>query len=187
MSCTVIAIPYALAWVVGALTAGAAATAASARRADAGTSYEPENLSNNLNKILSDYEEAQTLSAKHFIEKDFETAFTDKNILVKTLEEHGVKNIQEDFSERISGKIDNFSLVFTKNEGGKPYTLRISCLETDSAEEKLGDISSEYALNVQEEAYLSIIEKLKNNNMEIESEEVTEDNTIVLTVNINIE
>ena len=41
-----------------------------------------------------------------------------------------------------------------------------------------------YALNVQEDAYLHIIDKLKENNMQIEEEEVMDDNTIVLTVNI---
>ena len=39
-------------------------------------------------------------------------------------------------------------------------------------------------MNVQEESYLSIIEKLKENNMTVESEEVLEDNSIVLTVNL---
>ena len=62
--------------------------------------------------------------------------------------------------------------------------MKISCLETESSEEKVDDINSEYALNVQEDAYLQIINKLKENNMEIENEEVQEDNTIVLTINL---
>ena len=70
-------------------------------------------------------------------------------------------------------------------EADKPYFLRISCQNTDNAEEKLGDLSSEYALNVQEEAYLNIVDKLKENNMQIEDEEVMDDNTIVLTVNLD--
>ena len=54
----------------------------------------------------------------------------------------------------------------------------------DNIEEKVNDLNSEYALNVQEDAYLGIVEKLKENNMEIEEEEVLDDNTIVLTVNL---
>ena len=50
---------------------------------------------------------------------------------------------------------------------------------------KVGDLSGEYAMNVQEDAYLHIIDKLKDNNMQIEQEEAMEDNTIVLTVNID--
>ena len=105
----------------------------------------------------------------------------DKKILFKTLEEHGVKNIVEEFG-KIKGEIDTYQLSFEKLEEDKPYFLTISYLEQNNPEEKLNDLSSEYAMNVQEESYLSIIEKLKENNMEIEEEEVLEDNTIVLTV-----
>ena len=40
-------------------------------------------------------------------------------------------------------------------------------------------------MNVQESVYLKILDKLKNNNMQLESEEVEDDNTIVLTVNLD--
>ena len=38
--------------------------------------------------------------------------------------------------------------------------LDFKCLKKDNAEEKLDDLNSEYAMNVQEESYLNIIEKL---------------------------
>ena len=178
MSCTVIAVPYALMWVVGAI-ATAAATAANEAK---------ENR--NLKELASIYNEAENCSEdhviteKHFIEKTFETPFMDKEILKKTLEEHGVTIIEESESG-ISGRVDNYKLVFSKPEQDKPYNLIISCLEHDNAEEKVGDLSSEYAMNVQEDAYLHIIDKLKENNMQVEQEEVMDDNTIVLTVNID--
>ena len=75
-------------------------------------------------------------------------------------------------------------LTFEKPSADKPYNVRISCLEHNNAEEKLNDLNGEYALNVQEDAYLHILDKLKENNMQIEQEEVMDDNTIVLTVNI---
>ena len=165
-------------WVVGAI-ATAAATAANEAK---------ENR--NLKELASIYNEAENCSEdhviteKHFIEKTFETPFMDKEILKKTLEEHGVTIIEESESV-ISGKVDNYKLVFSKPEQDKPYNLRISCLEHDNAEEKVGDLSSEYAMNVQEDAYLHIIDKLKENNMQVEQEEVMDDNTIVLTVNID--
>mgnify|MGYP003421077788 CR=1 FL=1 len=45
-------------------------------------------------------------------------------------------------------------------------------------------MANTYTLNVQEEAYMNIINKLQENNMELETEEVLDDNTIVLTVNL---
>ncbi len=179
MSCTVIAVPYALMWVVGAI-ATAAATAA--------TNNQQENQS--LQEFTSIYNEAENCSEdhviteKHFIEKTFETPFMDRDILMKTLEEHGVKNISE-WENGIAGDVENYKLTFEKPAVDKPYNLRISCLENANAEEKVGDLSGEYAMNVQEDAYLHIIDKLKDNNMQIEQEEVMEDNTIVLTVNID--
>ena len=136
------------------------------------------------NRISKECDDVQIITDKHFIEKDFETPFVDKDILIKTLEEHGVTNIIENNST-ISGQVDNYSLTFKKESEEKPYVLKISCLNNDNPEEKIEDLNSEYSLNVQEDAYLHIIEKLKENNMQIESEEVEEDNTIVLTVNID--
>ena len=179
MSCTVIAVPYALMWVVGAIATAAAATAATS-----------ENGNTNLdtfNKIANDSEncsEDHVITEKHFIEKTFETPFMDKSILLKTLEEHGVTNITE-WENGITGDVGNYKLIFEKTAEDKPYTVKISCTEKDNAEEKVGDLNNEYAMNVQEDAYLHIIDKLNENNMQIEQEEVMEDNTIVLTVNID--
>ena len=85
---------------------------------------------------------------------------------------------------KIKGEVDSYSFTFEKMSEDKPYQVTISYLEGNRPEEKLNDLNSEYALNVQEEAYLGIVEKLKENNMEIEEEEVLDDNTIVLTVNL---
>ena len=177
MSCTVVAVPYALMWVVGAIATAAATAANSAKE------------NNNLKELSHIYNEAENCSEdhviteKHFIEKTFETPFMDKGILRKTLEEHGVTDITE-WESGMAGNVDNYKLTFEKPAEDKPYNLRISCLEHDNAEEKVGDLNSEYAMNVQEDAYLHIIDKLKENNMQIEEEEVMDDNTIVLTVNI---
>ena len=182
MSCTVFALPYALAWVIGAVVAGTANVIA-----EAGEENEVIMGSGNLNNnaVQAPCEDITVISDKHFIEKSFETAFIDKNILIKTLEEHGVRSISEDEYGRIYGAVENYTLTFERMEADKPYFLKITCTDRDNAEEKLGDLSSEYAVNVQEEAYLNIIEKLKENNMQLENEEVTDDNTIVLTVNLD--
>lgn len=170
MSCTVLALPYALAWVVGTVITAAAAQ---------------ENLTKKEHyDFSSKCEDVETITEKHFIEKDFETPFVEKSLLIKTLEEHGVKDISEN-DNYVSGKVENYTLNFSRDNTQEPYKLRISCLETDNAEEKLTDLGSEYAMNVQEDVYLHIIEKLKENNMQIEEEEVQDDNTIVLTVNID--
>ena len=179
MSSSVVAVPYALMWVVGAIATAAATAAAS--------NPEGNNNFNELSMIFNESEdcsEDHVITEKHFIEKTFETPFMDKEILLKTLEEHGVSNISQ-WENGLAGDVDNYKLTFEKPAEDKPYTVKITCLEQDNVEEKVGDLSNEYAMNVQEDAYLHIIEKLKENNMQIEEEEVMEDNTIVLTVNID--
>jgi len=178
MSCTVVAVPYALMWVVGAITAAAA---------DAAVNNKIESYNNDIFNLASqdtNCSEDKVITESHFIEKTFETPFMDKEILKKTLEEHGVSSIAE-WENGFSGELEGYKLIFEKPAEDKPYNLKISCLDQNSAEEKASDLNNEYALNVQEDAYLHISEKLKENNMQIEEEEVMEDNTIVLTVNID--
>lgn len=178
MSCTVVAVPYALMWVVGAIISAAATTTSAAIN----NRVDPDIF--NLASEDENCSEDRVITEEHFIEKTFETPFMDEAILMKTLEEHGVVNISK-WENGIAGDFENYRLTFERSSFDKPYNLRISCLERDNAEEKAGDLSSEYALNVQEDAYLHIIDKLKENNMHIEEEEVMDDNTIVLTVNID--
>ena len=185
MSCTVFALPYALAWVIGAVATSAAGAVAEAVT-EAVEKQQREEL---LNKAY-DYtlgcnnDDIHTITAEHFMEQEFETPFTDKELLVKTLEEHGVSEISAS-ETGIFGTVEGYKLNFTRTETDKPYILKITSKTENAAEEKLNDLNSEYALNVQEDAYLHIVEKLKENNMQIEDEVVEDDNTIVLTINID--
>ena len=144
-----------------------------------------DNIENNDDNTVENenFEQIYTLPVDEIVNKEYETQFMDKDILIKTLEEHGVTNIQETYSG-ITCNIDTFSMEFTKPSAELPYVLKLSCREQDCADEKVNDMTSEYALNVQEAAYLSIVEKLKENNMQIENETVEDDNTIVLTINL---
>ena len=174
MSCTVIAIPYALAWVVGAISTSATVVGIN----EFHKNYTRDNFEiENCNDI-------NIISAKEIIQKVFETPFVDKMLLLKTLEEHGVKNIKEN-DNNIVGNIESYSLTFTKEDNEKTYKLLITCLNDDNPQNKFDDLEEEYAVNVQEDAYNHIIERLNDNNMQIENEEIQDDNTIVITINID--
>lgn len=177
MSCTVFALPYALAWVVGSIVA----VAIEASQNNESNEFTSHPVKNNISETICD--DVHIISEATLLEKSLETPFMDKKILMKTIEEHGVKNITEEFG-KITGEIASYQLSFEKMEEDKPYFVTISYLLGNNPEEKLNDLNSEYALNVQEDAYLNIVDKLKENNMEIEEEEVLEDNTIVLTINL---
>lgn len=178
MSCSVIAIPWAIAWVVGTI----AATGFMAVEEEISEAEDKEKV--HVSSTSDACDEVYVISEKEFLEKSFETPFIDKELLLKTLEEHGVVEIKENKYGQISGISGNFVLTFERMQSDKPYSVLIKYLSTDNVSEEVQNLNEEYAVNVQEAAYMELVENLKNNNMEIESEEVCEDNTIVLTINL---
>ena len=170
MSCTIMSIPFAIAWVANAIILPAAAAAAAKK-----------NKKNN--EIEQICEDTHLFDEETLLTNTLETPFNDAEVLVKTLEEHGVE-ITEHSEYKIVGTCDRYILSFEKNDAGKPFYLTAKYDNEKVFSETLNDINNEYSVNVQESTYLSIIEKLKENDLEIAEEEVLDDNTIVLTVNL---
>ena len=75
--------------------------------------------------------------------------------------------------------------MFERDDEKAQYFLIIKYLDDFNVDLEVTSINNEYAINVQEQSYNQIIENLKNNNMEIEDEEIQDDNTIVITVNVD--
>ncbi len=114
--------------------------------------------------------------------KDFDTNIMDKALLIKTLEEHGATNIQ-DINDNIICDCEAFHLEFTKQEN-LPYKIKITYNNAYNLDEFVDNIGNEYTSNAQEASYNKIKERLEEQNLEIEQEEIYDDNTIVLTVNL---
>ena len=120
---------------------------------------------------------------RQIFNKEFQTQIMDKGTLLKTLKEHGAVHIKEVFGN-ISCDCEQFHLEFTYN-GEKPYTMRISAADDFGVDDLISDIGSEYTANAQEISYNKIKERLEKQNLTVESEEIYDDNTIVLTVNLD--
>lgn len=76
-------------------------------------------------------------------------------------------------------------MEFAKPEADKPYTLEISYNKNlNASDELVQNLGMEYNANAQEASYNKIQERLRDQNLTIDEEEVYEDNTIVLTVNL---
>ena len=115
--------------------------------------------------------------------QDFQTQIVDKQTLLKTLKEHGAKNITDNYGN-ISCNCEQFHIEFTYN-GDKPYTMRVSARSDYGVEELAQDLGVEYSANAQEISYNKIKERLEKQNLTIDEEEIYDDNTIVLTVNLD--
>lgn len=114
----------------------------------------------------------------------FPTNIVDKNLLVKTIRDYGI-NYKEISNGDIQCNIGNCLLTFRK-ECDSNYEVEVE--GTDSLKNAylhLKLIDEEYKHNVQEYTYTKVVEKLEDKNMYIEKEEVLDDNSIVLTINIS--
>jgi len=115
--------------------------------------------------------------------QEYETIYTDKGLLIKTLEEHDVKKL-EFRGEDIYCRIEEFKLKFYR-EPNMPYKMEIIYSRNKDVEEVINNLDSEYNRNIQEATYVKIKARLAKNNLQIDNEEVLEDDSIMLTVNLD--
>ena len=74
------------------------------------------------------------------------------------------------------------SFEFQKGKDGI-YEMYITHKENDNLN-VVNELKDEYELNVQEQSYMTIKKNLEKQNLSIESEEVLDDNSIIITVNL---
>jgi len=121
--------------------------------------------------------------SKHIC-KEYDTVYVDRDLLVKTLEEHGVLNLHV-YGDTITCKSDDYNLKFYR-ENNEPFVLEVTCpIDEDNFENAMSDLDSEYAQNVQESTYLKIKERLSKHNLQIDNEEILDDDSIMLTINLD--
>ena len=63
--------------------------------------------------------------------------------------------------------------------------MKISANNSLGVDDLVNDIGSEYCANAQEISYNKIKERLEKQNLTIDDEEIYDDNTIVLTINLD--
>lgn len=113
----------------------------------------------------------------------YNTNYTDKGVLINTLYEHGATEISENGDE-VTCKLFNMEMKYYKQDNGA-YSLDITQISNKSqCEDLINDLNEEYGLNIQEVTYNKIKERLQQENLQLESETVLEDNSIVLTIEI---
>ena len=114
----------------------------------------------------------------------YTTNYTDKEMLLNTLTEHGATEIFQDNGE-ISCKLFGMEMIYHRQNSSDAYTLDITQVsDKGECQDMINDLNEEYGLNIQEMTYNKIKERLDKENMRLESESVLEDNSIVLTIEV---
>ena len=177
MSVTISAFPFLL--LAALIQASAAGIAVNSQRQAGNTELPGETIHR-----FQEWQEQNT--SAELPEQEFHafTAFMDKDLLIKTLKEHGCDQFKENFDNSFSCRVEGFKVDLYRQSEEEPYRIKISCAQDENYEEFLGDLNSEYALNTQEETYIKIKERLSAQNLKINEEEILEDNTIMLTINL---
>lgn len=122
-------------------------------------------------------------SANNITKREFISNLTDEDTLVKTLEDFGIEDITKTNNDILCCYGD-LKLRFFKPTENSPYTIEIACQNTLGINEVIKDITSEYSANAQEISYNTIKENLMKKNLLINEEEIYDDDSIVLTVNL---
>lgn len=121
---------------------------------------------------------------KQLTSRTLKTNYTDKEVLIKTLREYGARAIESD-DYNVCCDMFGVKLYYSKNFSQSSYNLEISRIsDEEQCTKMLEDLDDEYNLNIQDITYRKIIERIKNQNLSLESEEICEDNSILLTINV---
>ena len=193
MSCTLVLVPAVLGpqlitTLITALVAGAAVTASGGKLMDnieetrfinevTGHQMSNAEVADMLvaREMSKQYENSQTICSQ------YKTIFKDEKLLIKTISEHGVSNIVNQ-NGKIYGNLDALQFEFEKDSEGL-YEMHITHKGNDELT-VVDELNEEYQLNVQEQSYMNIKKNLEKQNLTIDHEEVLEDNSIMLTVNL---
>ena len=172
MSCTIGLVPFLL--LYGAAQAAITLT----------TTENSDELKHLLKKSIEANNGEISQEQVNLICREYSTAFMDRDLLLKTIYEHGFTDISEE-NDKISAVLDNVNIEFYRNDSSMPYTMNILCPKLCETSQLTTDINDEYTLNVQEETYIKIKERLEKKNLKIDEEEILEDDSIMITVNLD--
>ena len=110
--------------------------------------------------------------------------YADNRMLKKTLTEHGA-SVEEISENRIKASFAEGSLTYVRNTPEEAFSILIDSINcVDKFLEELDQIYDEYCNNVQSYTYERVMQNLPEN-MEVEKEEVMDDNSILITLNVN--
>ena len=113
-----------------------------------------------------------------------QTKFNDHDLLVKTLEEHGL-NVAVYGNNKIAVTSGAGRLIYERDNANLPYSIdlkdvsNIDCLAND-----LSELENEYDRNVQSFTYNKVLKNLPSD-MTIIEDEVLEDESILLTISVS--
>lgn len=114
-----------------------------------------------------------------------ETRFNSEDLLKKTLAEYGA-SFQNDSPDRITADFKTGKIVYERKDSTSPYTMQVfDVKDLDCLIDSIKAIDEEYGCNVQSYTYHKMMQNLPEN-MRLESDEVLEDGSILITLTVDL-
>ncbi|OCA87834.1 hypothetical protein A8F94_08310 [Bacillus sp. FJAT-27225] len=116
--------------------------------------------------------------------KVFPTNFVDGDLLTKTLREFGVNPYRKDNGEIVC-TVQGTPMTFRQTSADTPFTVELrNPPDMHEVFMYMSDIDEEYKRCLQSAVYEKLKQRAAAKNLSVESEEVLDDNSIVITLNI---
>ncbi len=113
----------------------------------------------------------------------FPTNFRDEHLLVSTLRDYGLQpNVQAD--GEVTCRVEHYFLRFHPTEEGSFSVEVENAPDLQQVFQLLSTLDEDYKRGVQAAAYENLMGRVGEKNLVVESEEVLEDNSIVITLNV---
>ena len=116
--------------------------------------------------------------------ENIETKYVSADLLVKTLEEHGV-SVRQNSENEIVAEFEEGVITYVRDNNTEAFRMNVSDIK--SAEDVLCNvemIEKEYQSNVQTYTYERVLNNLPEN-MSIDNETVLEDDSILITLTVD--
>lgn len=112
------------------------------------------------------------------------TVMKKEHLLKMAIEQYGCKVDELNRNDFLT-KIGDIKIHFQPDEKGVFEAVFDNSVETEAAIEFIENINTEYRYAIQQETYRNLLRKAEQKGLILESEEMQEDRSILMTFNIN--
>lgn len=113
----------------------------------------------------------------------YPTIYNDESLLLEGLKRMGISYTRK--GNNIEYIKDDVTITFIKNTDGKFYMRTVGDISEEEVYRSLQELDIIYKKDVQRQAYENVMKELSKHNASIVKETIAEDETIVLTLNVD--
>jgi hypothetical protein len=116
---------------------------------------------------------------------DFPTEIRNKDLLHEALAKMGTRNISS-FQKSVAGRLDDLYIICDRKTVNQPFIIRVGGkIKPEEAIHLKDELIAEYGRTVQNYVYETLKRKAEEKGLILEKEVLQDDQSVVLTYNIN--